>query len=163
MAKAYLTLPRELRYSNVPAAFFGSFECHLNARINCNVRQSRNQKFFQDVNPLVNRLCPGKAFLQTRTIFGQQCGEWSTALDKRVDRYSEKQKSNARFELYTEQCLSGRGRYFGRCLSPTRQETLQGCALPGLDGQSCASVWQCSHSRGNGTLNGPKAAQVSTQ
>jgi len=70
MAKTNLTIAGELPYSDLPAAFFNSFECHLNTRVNLDVGQSLNQQFFQDVNPLINRPRSGKPFLQTRTIFG---------------------------------------------------------------------------------------------
>src|SRR6266403_1414301 len=71
--------------------------------------------------------------------------------------------SNARFEAHAEQCLPRWGRSFGRCLERTHQEALQGYALPGLDREGCASVWQCSQSRGRGSLNRPKTAQISTR
>jgi hypothetical protein len=73
MAQTHLTVAGELPYSDLPAAFFNSFECHLNTRVNLNVGESLNQESFQDVDPLIN--CPrfGKTFLQTRTNFGQQC------------------------------------------------------------------------------------------
>jgi hypothetical protein len=72
VAKTNLTVAGELPYSYLPAAFFNSFECHLNTRVNLDVGQSLNQETFQDVDPLVNRPRSGKVFLQTRTIFGQQ-------------------------------------------------------------------------------------------
>ena len=73
MAKTNLTIAGELPYSYLPAAFFNSFERHLNTRINLDVRQSLNQESFQDVDPLINRPRSGQAFLQMRTNFGQQC------------------------------------------------------------------------------------------
>ena len=44
MAKTNLTIAGELPYSYLPAAFFNSFECHLNARVNLGVGQSLNQE-----------------------------------------------------------------------------------------------------------------------
>ena len=73
MAKTDLTIAGELLYSYLPPAFFNSFECHLNTRVNLDVGQSLNQETFQDVDPLINRPRSGQAFLQTRTNFGQQC------------------------------------------------------------------------------------------
>ena len=46
MAKTDLTIAGELPYSYLPAAFFNSFECHLNTRVNLDVRQSLNQESF---------------------------------------------------------------------------------------------------------------------
>jgi hypothetical protein len=46
MAKTNLTVAGELPYSYLPAAFFNSFECHLNARVNFDVGQSLNQESF---------------------------------------------------------------------------------------------------------------------
>jgi hypothetical protein len=85
MAKTNLTVVGELPYSYLPAAFFNSFECHLNTQVNLDVGQSLNEQFFQDVDPLINRPRSGQAFLQTRTIFGQQCRQSYTVLDKSVD------------------------------------------------------------------------------
>jgi hypothetical protein len=73
MAKTNLTIAGELPYSYLPAAFFNSLERHLNTRINLDVGQSLNQESFKDVDPLVTRPSSDKAFLQTRTNFGQQC------------------------------------------------------------------------------------------
>jgi hypothetical protein len=73
MAKTNLTIAGELRYSYLPAAFFNSFECHLNTQVNLDVGQFLNQESFQDVDPRINRPRSGQAFLQTRTNFGQQC------------------------------------------------------------------------------------------
>jgi hypothetical protein len=73
MAKTNLTITGELPYSYLPAAFFNSFECHLNTRVNLDVGQSLNQESFQDVDPLINRPRSSQTFLQTRTKFGQQC------------------------------------------------------------------------------------------
>jgi hypothetical protein len=73
MAKTNLTIAGELPYSYLPAAFFNLLECHLNTRVNLNAGQSLNQESFQDVDPLINRPRSGQAFLQTLTIFGQQC------------------------------------------------------------------------------------------
>ncbi len=42
MAKTDLTIAGELPYSYLPAAFFNSFECHLNTRVNLGVGQSLN-------------------------------------------------------------------------------------------------------------------------
>ena len=72
MAKTNLTIAGELPYSYLPAAFFNSFECQLNTRVNLGVGQSLNQESFQNVDPLINRPRSGQAFLQTRTNFGQQ-------------------------------------------------------------------------------------------
>jgi hypothetical protein len=46
MAKTNLTVAGELPYSYLPAAFFNSFECHLNTRVNLDVGQSLNQESF---------------------------------------------------------------------------------------------------------------------
>jgi hypothetical protein len=70
MAKTNLTVAGELPYSYLPAALFNSFECHLNTRVNLDVGQSLNQESFQEVDSLIDRPRSGKAFLQTRTIFG---------------------------------------------------------------------------------------------
>ena len=67
MAKTNLTVAGQLPDSYLPAAFFDSFECHLNTRVNLNVGQSLNQESFQDVDPLINRPRSGQAFLETRT------------------------------------------------------------------------------------------------
>ena len=72
MAMTNLTIAGELPYSYLPAAFFNSFKCHLNTRVNLDIGQSLNQESFQDVDPLINRPRSGQAFLQTRTNFGQQ-------------------------------------------------------------------------------------------
>jgi hypothetical protein len=73
MAKTNLTIAGELPYLYLPPAFFNSFECHLNTRVNSDVGQSLNQESFQDGDPLINRPRSGQAFLQTRTNSGQQC------------------------------------------------------------------------------------------
>ena len=73
MAEADLAVAGELPYSYLSAAFFNSFECQLNTRVNLDVGQSLNQESFQDVDPLINRPRSGQAFLQTRTNIGQQC------------------------------------------------------------------------------------------
>src|SRR5216683_3866301 len=54
----------------------------------------------------------------------------------------------ARFEVYAEQRLPGRGHSFGRCLARTHQVALQSFAVARLEGKGCASVRQCSQSRG---------------
>jgi len=46
MARTDLTIAGELPYSYLPAAFFNSFQCHLNAPVHLDVGQLLNQESF---------------------------------------------------------------------------------------------------------------------
>src|SRR5260370_16889971 len=71
MAKTDLTIAGELPYSYLPPAFFNSFECHLNTRVNLDVGQSLNHETFQYLHPLINRPLSGPPLLHPTTTFAQ--------------------------------------------------------------------------------------------